>query len=1090
MSSSSAADLIQGAMYQFEMSDTVENLNRIVDVVEKISASTGVEFKRSIEQISEGIQTTGAMAYESGYNIEQYSALIGGLVEKTRRNGSELANSVKMIFARLGQNKEGDATDEEISNSEKAYKKIGISLRDGTDSFRDLPEVFAELNEKWKTMSDVEKAYIAEISAGNRNRSVFMAMMNGYDKIAQLTEDAYNAEGYAEEANEARMESFETKLEQLKASAEGFWNNLTNADGMKVIVDFATNIVSLLDQLINKTPVLSGAIRGLLAAFAIKTIPGFLTEMSNSDSAIGALLRTMKSAVPNFKEYQKALNNFANVDKNDMNSIFEAFKGDGDLKTKKLLAKAVGIDDEQIQKAVQALESGVAKIEDSVPDNAMQIEIPASVDMEQSDMGNVGELLDQLGIDELRDAVEDAAEVEIEPVVDTDQVSDILGDIADQEIELSDSGIEIGVDIDSDAVEEVGSVADQLRESLADDTDDGNILTSASESAQEWLDLADEMDASTAAVDAQANAELREAAATAQSTVAQTADTAATQADTAAVNAQTAAQNGNNVANATGAAGDVAHTATQVALGQAIDITRKKLLAQAVAWAATPAGMLTIAATAIGLIGSIAGAVKSANEEVQKNAEEAFNSATEAVEKYRSEMEDLENSEEKVLELSTKFRRLSKGVSENGYRVSLTREQYEEYKEVVSQIAELMPELVDGYNSEGIALINLGETIDDTKKKYIELAKEKAKAFVDENRDNILAANRDQYDDDDDFTAGEDRTQQIEYIDSFLDAYRLYKSNGKDMSYINNWFWNHNDPYITKEAFSSAFGDLWNLSSGVNGLLMLGIDEEATEQWIDEQKNTILKARESVNSLILAELKTRDEYYSFSSAQGEMLDALLSDLGGGRDPLGVYRMLSDNVVSVESLSEMVLDWLTGEDTSNLVSKKDELDKQYNDGLMTISDYQKKMGELKEAATQAVGDSQLGGLFTGMFNVDDAVKARKDAISSLGDSSVKIANIFDPGKYQWDTDAQKALERLLNDFSTEDIEVMARLDINPEWDEVDLKNEIKLEKLRMKKYAKENFSFLDTGYIENINITYSGGSIEELIRDATRLSKNS
>lgn len=918
-------------------------------------------------------------------DIEQYSALIGGLVEKTRRNGSELANSVKMIFARLGQNKEGDATDEEISNSEKAYKKIGISLRDGTDSFRDLPEVFAELNEKWKTMSDVEKAYIAEISAGNRNRSVFMAMMNGYGKIAQLTEDAYNAEGYAEEANEARMESFETKLEQLKASAEGFWNNLTNADGMKVIVDFATNIVSLLDQLINKTPVLSGAIRGLLAAFAIKTIPGFLTEMSNSDSAIGALLRTMKSAVPNFKEYQKALNNFANVDKNDINSIFEAFNGEGDLKTKKLLAKAVGIDDEQIQKAVQALESGVAKIEDSVPDNAMQIEIPASVDMEQSDMGNVGELLDQLGIDELRDAVEDAAEVEIEPVVDTDQVSDILGDIADQEIELSDSGIEIGVDIDSDAVEEVGSVADQLRESLADDTDDGNILMSASESAQEWLDLADEMDASTAAVDAQANAELREAAATAQSTTAQTIDTAATQADTAAVNAQTAAQNGNNVANATGAAGDVAHTATQVALGQAIGITTKKLLAQAVAWAATPAGMLTIATTAIGLIGGIAGAIKSANEEAQKNAEETLNSATEAVEKYRSEMEDLESSEEKVLELSTKFRRLSKGVSENGYRVSLTREQYEEYKEVVSQIAELMPELVDGYNSEGIALINLGETIDDTKKKYIELAKEKAKAFVDENRDNILAANRDQYDDDKMSTSGEDRTQQIDYVDSFLDAYRLYKSNGNNMSYIDDWRKDHPDSFITNAAFGGAFEGSWHGTSdadvvfGIGALLLRGIDEEATEQWIDEQKNTILKTRESVNSLILAELKTRDEYYSFSSAQNEMLDALLSDLGSGRDPLEVYRMLSDGVISVESLSEMVLDWLTGEDASSLVSKKDELDKQYNDGLMTISDYQKKMGELKEAATQAVGDSQLGGLFTGMFNVDDAVKARENAI---------------------------------------------------------------------------------------------------------------
>ena len=36
------------------------------------------------------------MAKEAGYSIEQYTALISNLVERTRKSGDEISNSVKM----------------------------------------------------------------------------------------------------------------------------------------------------------------------------------------------------------------------------------------------------------------------------------------------------------------------------------------------------------------------------------------------------------------------------------------------------------------------------------------------------------------------------------------------------------------------------------------------------------------------------------------------------------------------------------------------------------------------------------------------------------------------------------------------------------------------------------------------------------------------------------------------------------------------------------------------------------------------------------------------------------------------------------
>ncbi|MBQ8195287.1 MAG: phage tail tape measure protein [Oscillospiraceae bacterium] len=293
MEATAAADLIQGVVYQFDLDDSAESLMRVVDSIEAISAATGVEFKRSIEQISEGIQASGAIAHASGYSYQEFAAQIGNLVERTRRSGSEVANGLKMIFARLGQNLEGDATEEEISKAEKAYASLGIALRDGTDDFRDLPDVFEELSVKWQTMTDTEKAYIAEVSAGNRNRSVFMSMMDGYASTLGLVETAEQSAGFALEANADRMDAYEAKLGKLKATLESFYNNLVDTTGLEIAVEGLTTIAEGVDTLTNKIPVLSDAVRALGAGFIALSIPNIVNELKQSQSGLGAVLRAV-----------------------------------------------------------------------------------------------------------------------------------------------------------------------------------------------------------------------------------------------------------------------------------------------------------------------------------------------------------------------------------------------------------------------------------------------------------------------------------------------------------------------------------------------------------------------------------------------------------------------------------------------------------------------------------------------------------------------------------------------------------------------------------------------------------------------------
>lgn len=118
--------------------------------------------------MSEGVQTAGSVVSEAGMKFETYAASIGKISEKTRLEGSTIGNAYKTIMARLSRSKtaDEDVSDEERSNAAKAYKSVGIELYDQNGKYKDISETLTELAGKWNTLTDAQRAYIAEQSAG------------------------------------------------------------------------------------------------------------------------------------------------------------------------------------------------------------------------------------------------------------------------------------------------------------------------------------------------------------------------------------------------------------------------------------------------------------------------------------------------------------------------------------------------------------------------------------------------------------------------------------------------------------------------------------------------------------------------------------------------------------------------------------------------------------------------------------------------------------------------------------------------------------------------------------------------------------
>lgn len=110
-----------------------------------------------------------------------------------------------------------------------------------------------------------------------------------------------------------------------------------------------------------------------------------------------------------------------------------------------------------------------------------------------------------------------------------------------------------------------------------------------------------------------------------------------------------------------------------------------------------------------------------------KSAEEVAKSATSALERYKEAQETIKSNAEEANDLLDDYNTLSKGVNSLGENVSLSSDEFERYHEIVNKVAQMFPTLVQGWDSEGNAIINNIKNL----KEYIALQQRKeAQALV------------------------------------------------------------------------------------------------------------------------------------------------------------------------------------------------------------------------------------------------------------------------------------------------------------------------------------------------------------------------
>lgn len=278
-----AADAMTVAIRAFKME--MSDAQIITDVYSKVAAVTASDS----QELAIAMSKTASSAESVGSSFENTTAMLAVMIETTRESAQNLGSALKSIISRYGEMKTGLTVDSDgeaidYNKVDTALKSVGISIKDAQGQFRNFDDVIFELSKKWDSLDKNTQRYIATIMAGNRQQSRFIALVDNWERLDEVSQAAYDSEDAGLLQYAKTLDSLETKLNALSTSFQQFYMNIVNGGFFKGIVDILTAALNGLNKLGNWQAILNIAnlIVSLrtVSSLLLNTFLGPLSEIS------------------------------------------------------------------------------------------------------------------------------------------------------------------------------------------------------------------------------------------------------------------------------------------------------------------------------------------------------------------------------------------------------------------------------------------------------------------------------------------------------------------------------------------------------------------------------------------------------------------------------------------------------------------------------------------------------------------------------------------------------------------------------------------------------------------------------------------
>lgn len=360
-------------------------------------------------------------------------------------------------------------------------------------------------------------------------------------------------------------------------------------------------------------------------------------------------------------------------------------------------------------------------------------------------------------------------------------------------------------------------------------------------------------------------------------------------------------------------------------------------------------------------------------------ADNAKESAESFSNSFKSMNEEFTSNDNKLSDLQKQYDELSKGVNSLGENVSLTTDEYDTYKQVISEISDMMPSLLARYDDEGNKIGFVQGKLKDLSAEYDNYKKKKAMDLVNGENDNG---------------------------DSIKDVfknygYQIYHSN-PDNQYgdgttvgIPKAFGSSNYEKITQLQAQMKYGD--GNHAGFSKLTNEEIEEKTA--LIQKYQSEIDASVSSIQDAMIAIGQSGNEYYKLSDKQQQFFDTYIGSLSQDAiDKNGLY-----NETAARTFVNNFIKDIKADKNKVLEAYNDLLSFDVNDSSLNPEQIKEQVDKLLQALAKALGDEDWQDLKIrlGFEFVDDNasdyekfVDRTKNKLSKFGgEGTGKLMNFF-------------------------------------------------------------------------------------------------
>ncbi|MCY8907859.1 phage tail tape measure protein, partial [Bacillus atrophaeus] len=235
--------------------------------------------------LANSIRKAGSTASTFGVELNDLIGYTTAIASTTRESGNIVGNSLKTIFARIGNN----------NSSIKALEQIGISVKTASGEAKTSSDLIEELAGKWDTLSDAQKQNTSIGVAGIYQLSRFNALMNNYTISQSAASTAANSVGSSWKEQQKYADSLEARINRLSNS----FTEMSVASGEALISDSIVVFADVLKVIVQTSAQVTKSIGLLPQVFGAATAAVLLFNSSlrastlASGTAMGAALRNL-----------------------------------------------------------------------------------------------------------------------------------------------------------------------------------------------------------------------------------------------------------------------------------------------------------------------------------------------------------------------------------------------------------------------------------------------------------------------------------------------------------------------------------------------------------------------------------------------------------------------------------------------------------------------------------------------------------------------------------------------------------------------------------------------------------------------------